>query len=103
MDSCDFISLVGCCIFERKLGYAFRCLFGDELNALHDSGYDEMLDARIFAFSIFSYCDQVHAIVWGLEALDRFAWSHICIQIELSTDKKQEFPGVYFPFESRLP
>merc|ERR1712230_303967 len=61
-------------------------LAGDQLDRLHDTVYDDMLDARVFTLGVLSDQDRVDVVVWRLVALDALAGSHVGEQVEGTTE-----------------
>ncbi|RMY09264.1 hypothetical protein D0868_04343 [Hortaea werneckii] len=57
-------------------------LAGDQLDRLHDTVHDDVLNAGVFTLGVLSDQDRVHVVVWGLVALDALAGSHVGEQVE---------------------
>merc|ERR1712230_358969 len=61
-------------------------LAGDQLDRLHDTVYDDVLDAGVFTLGVLSDQDRVDVVVWRLVALDALAGSHVGEQVEGTTE-----------------
>lgn len=76
------------CVLECVAENALRCLACDELDALHDTVDDHVLNARVLALSVLTDQDSVHIVVGCLEALNATARAHVGEEVE-STTKSQ--------------
>ena len=70
----------------------FADLFGDELDALHNSVDDLVLNARVFSLRVLPDGDQIDVIVQSLVALDGLAGADVGVQAELLAKGKVEGP-----------
>lgn len=90
VDSRDSVATNAFGIVEGISCDAFRCLPCDKLNGLDNTVDDLMFNARIFSFSILSDEDSVDVVVGSFEAGNREAWSHVCEEVECSSEGQVE-------------
>jgi len=57
-------------MLEGEPEHALRGLPGDELDTLHDSVHNDVLNARVLALGVFSDEDEVNIVVRSLVAFD---------------------------------
>ena len=69
-------------ILESESQDPLRSLLGDELDALHNTVHNNVLDTRVFALSVLANEDSVDAVVRGLETGNGAARTNVGKQIE---------------------
>lgn len=69
---------------------ALRGLAGDELDALHDTVDNDVLDARVLALGVLTDKHRVHIVVGGLVALDAAARAHVGEEVEGTAESQVE-------------
>jgi hypothetical protein len=69
-------------ILECESEDALTCFSCDKLNALHDTVYYNMLNARVFSLGVLSDQDGIDVIVRGLVTGDRAAGPNVCEKVE---------------------
>lgn len=74
------------CVSQDPLGSS-SC---DELDRLDDSVNDNMFDATVFSFGIFSNQDGVDIVVGSLVALDASAGTDVCKEVECASEGQVE-------------
>lgn len=77
-------------ILEGKAENTFRCFPGNELNALHNAIYHNMLNAGVFALSVLADKDSLDVIVWGLVTGNRPTRTDIGEKVESTSESKVE-------------
>lgn len=73
-------------MLESKSEDTLRRLAGDELDALHNSVNDNMLNSRVFSLSVLSDQDNVNIVVWSLVAGNRSARAEVSKKVESSSE-----------------
>jgi hypothetical protein len=86
VDSADLLSADIFGVLEREFEDALGGFLGDELDALHDTVHDYVLDAGVFALGVLSDQHSVHAVVWGLVSLNRLAGTDVGEEVEGSSE-----------------
>lgn len=90
MDDADLLpsNLLG--MLESKSEDALRSLAGDELDALHNSVNDNMLNSRVFSLSVLTDQDNVNIVVWSLVAGNGSARAEVSKEVEGSSEGQVE-------------
>lgn len=77
-------------VLEGEAKNPLRSLLGDELDALHNTIHNNVLNARVFALGIFTDQDSVDIVVGSLVASDRSARTDVGEKVESATEGKVE-------------
>jgi hypothetical protein len=75
-------------ILECKTENSLRSLPGDQLDALHDTIDDNMLNSTVFALGVLTDQDGVHVVVRSLVAGDRLAGTQVGEEVEGSAQSQ---------------
>lgn len=90
MDGGDFLSAGEESEFKSVLSDSKRVGSSNDLNALHDSRVDLVLDTAVFSFSVFSQNDDVNAFVSGGCIWEVSGVCHVAEHVQVFID-----PGVF--------
>lgn len=78
----------GASILEREAENPLRSLLGDELDALHNTINNDVLNARVFTLGVLTDQDSLDIVVGGLVASDRSARAEVGEEVESATEGK---------------
>lgn len=88
MHNSDLLLIDRSSVLEGEAEHPLRRLLGDELDALHHTIHDNMLNARVFTLGVLTDQDGVDVVVGGLVASDRPARADVGEEIERATESK---------------
>lgn len=88
MHNPDLLLIDRSSVLERVAEHPLRRLLGDELDALHHTIHDNMLNARVFTLGVLTDQDGVDVVVGGLVASDRPARAEVGEEVERATESK---------------
>ena len=77
-------------VLEGVSQHALASLAGDELDALHDTVDNDVLDARVFTLGVLADQDSVDIVVGGLVASNRAAGSQVGEKVEGASQSQVE-------------
>lgn len=75
-------------VLESVLADTLRRLSCDELDALHDTVNDDVLNAGVFSLGVLSDENGVDVVVWGLESRNGAAGTHVGEEVECAAEGK---------------
>ena len=84
----DLLLVDGASVLEGEAEYPLRSLLGDELNALHNTVNNNVLNARVFTLGVFTDQDGVDIVVGGLVTGDRSARADVSEEVEGTAESK---------------
>lgn len=90
VDSAHLLAANIACVLEGVAEDALGGLAGDELDALHDTVHNDVLDAGVLALGVLTDQDSVDVIVRGLEADDAPAGTHVGEEVEGTAEGQVE-------------
>ena len=83
-----FANILG--VLEGEFEYTLTSLFCDQLDGLDDTIYNNVFNARVFSFSVFTDEDGVDVVIGGFVPRDGFTGSYVGEEIECSTESQIE-------------
>lgn len=88
VDDADLLLVDRASVLEGVAQHTLGSLLGDKLDALHDTGHDNVLDTRVFTLRVLTDQDSVDIVVGGLVTRNGPAGTHVCEEVEGTTESK---------------
>jgi len=88
VDNADLLLVDGLRVLEGETEDTLGSLLGDELDALHDTVNDDVLNARVFTLGVLTDENSVDVVVGGLVASNGLAGTQVGEQVESTAESQ---------------